>query len=108
MGKEALALSGEADVVAAWKEAVALSRSLGFGLFKEAALSGASSEAAVVRAAIANVSKPRCWPRTRALRRTSMMSCSRSMWSRVRVRTWVMGSSSAPYTGRPFGRSASP
>jgi hypothetical protein len=41
---EDLKLSGDADVVAAWKEALALSRRLGFGLFKEAALSGAVLE----------------------------------------------------------------
>jgi hypothetical protein len=39
-----MTLSGDADVVAAWKEALALSRRVGFSLFKEACLSGAVLE----------------------------------------------------------------
>lgn len=44
MADQDLSLSGDADVVAAWKQALALSRKLGFGPFKEAALSGAVLE----------------------------------------------------------------
>lgn len=44
MVQEKMTLSGDADVVAAWKEALALSRRVGFSLFKQACLSGAVLE----------------------------------------------------------------
>lgn len=44
MSQQKMTLSNDADVVAAWKQALALSRRVGFSLFKQACLSGAVLE----------------------------------------------------------------
>lgn len=58
MFQQKMTLSCDADVVAAWKEALALSRRVGFGLFKQACLSGAVLE--LCRHAVEHAGKATC------------------------------------------------
>lgn len=58
MVQQKLQLSNDADVVAAWKEALALGRRVGFNLFKQACLSGAVLE--LCRHAVEHAGKATC------------------------------------------------